>query len=70
MLDALEQTLYERQPQMSDQLIHHSDRGSLGVSIRYPERQAEACIEPSSGSLSDSYGNTLAETINVLKKPS
>ena len=54
------------EPQMSDQLIHHSDRGSLGVSIRYTERQAEACIESSSGSLSDSYGNTLAETINGL----
>jgi len=41
-VDALEQALYERQPQQSDQLVHHSDRGSKYVSIRYTERLAEA----------------------------
>ena len=68
VLDALEQALYERQPQLSDQLIHHSDRGSQYVSIRYTERLAEAGIEPSVGSSGDSYDNALAETINGLYK--
>ena len=44
VLDALEQALYERPPQLSDQLIHHSDRGSQYVSIRYTERLAEVGI--------------------------
>lgn len=68
VLDALEQALYERQPQLSDQLIHHSDRGVQYVSIRYTERLAEAGIEPSVGSRGDSYDNALAETINGLYK--
>jgi transposase InsO family protein len=68
VLDALEQALYERQPQPSDPLIHHSDRGSQYVSIRYTERLAEAGIEPSVGSRGDSYDNALAETINGLYK--
>ncbi|MCU7222712.1 integrase core domain-containing protein, partial [Pseudomonas brassicacearum] len=49
-------------------LIHHSDRGSQYVSIRYTERLAEAGIEPSVGSKGDSYDNALAETINGLYK--
>jgi len=36
------------------------------VSIRYTERLAEAGIEPSVGSVGDSYDNALAETINGL----
>jgi putative transposase len=68
VLDALEQALYERQPGSSDGLIHHSDRGSQYVSIRYTERLAEAGIEPSVGSRGDSYDNALAETINGLYK--
>jgi putative transposase len=68
VLDALEQALYERQPQLSDQLVHHSDRGAQYVSIRYTERLAEAGIEPSVGSRGDSYDNALAETINGLYK--
>jgi transposase InsO family protein len=68
VLDALEQALYERQPPPSDPLIHHSDRGSQYVSIRYTERLAEAGIEPSVGSRGDSYDNALAETINGLYK--
>jgi len=50
-------------------LIHHSDRGSQYVSIRYTERLAEAGIEPPVGSVGDSYDNALAETINALYKP-
>ena len=67
VLDALEQALYARQPD-PDALIHHSDRGSQYVSIRYSERLAEAGIEPSVGSKGDSYDNALAETINGLYK--
>ena len=68
VLDALEQALYNRQPEGSDGLIHHSDRGSQYVSIRYSERLSEAGIEPSVGSWGDSYDNALAETINGLYK--
>lgn len=68
VLDALEQALYARQPKLSDGLIHHSDRGSQYVSIRYTERLAEAGIEPSVGSRGDSYDNALAESINGLYK--
>ena len=68
VLDALEQALYARQPQREGGLVHHSDRGSQYVSIRYSERLAEAGIEPSVGSTGDSYDNALAETINGLYK--
>jgi len=68
VLDALEQALYDRQPDPEDALVHHSDRGSQYVSIRYSERLAEAGIAPSVGSKGDSYDNALAETINGLYK--
>lgn len=68
VLDALEQALYAHQPERDSVLIHHSDRGSQYVSIRYSERVAEAGIEPSVGSKGDSYDNALAETINGLYK--
>ncbi|WP_240113142.1 IS3 family transposase [Xanthomonas oryzae] len=66
VLDALEQALHARQ--RDGELIHHSDRGSQYVSIRYSERLAEAGVEPSVGSVGDSYDNALAETINGLYK--
>lgn len=68
VLDALEQALYDRQPERTESMIHHSDRGSQYVSIRYTERLAEAGIEPSLGSKGDSYDNALAKTINGLYK--
>lgn len=68
VLDALEQALHERQPVHKSGLVHHSDRGSQYVSIKYTERLAEAGIEPSVGSVGDSYDNALAETINGLYK--
>ncbi|KQU50598.1 transposase [Bosea sp. Leaf344] len=68
VLDALEQALHERRPIHRGGLVHHSDRGSQYVSIRYTERLAEAGIEPSVGSVGDSYDNALAETINGLYK--
>ncbi len=65
-LDALEQALHAR-PE-GDGLVHHSDRGVQYVSIRYTERLAEAGIEPSVGSVGDSYDNALAESIIGLFK--
>ena len=49
-------------------LVHNSNRGSQYVSIKYTERLAEAGIEPSIGSVGDSYDNALAETISGLYK--
>ena len=68
VLDALEQALYDRKPGQAQGLVHHSDRGSQYLSIRYSERLAEAGIESSVGSKGDSYDNALAETINGLYK--
>ena len=68
VLDALEQALHERRPVHRAGLVHHSDRGSQYVSIKYSERLAQAGIEPSVGSVGDSYDNALAETINGLYK--
>ena len=65
-LDALEQALHAR-PKLGE-LIHHSDRGVQYISIRYTERLAKAGIEPSVGSVGDSYDNALAETIFGLFK--
>jgi transposase InsO family protein len=68
VLDALEQALHDRRPVHRGGLVHHSDRGSQYLSIKYTERLAEAGIEPSVGSVGDSYDNALAETINGLYK--
>ena len=65
-LDALEQALHARP--FRDGLIHHSDRGVQYLSIRYTERLAEAGIEPSVGSVGDSYDNALAESVIGLFK--
>ena len=66
VLDALEQALWARAGTAG--VVHHSDRGSQYLSIRYSERLAEAGIEPSVGSVGDSYDNALAETIIGLFK--
>ena len=63
-LDALEQALHARPKRHG--LVHHSDRGIQYLSIRYAERLLEAGLEPSVGSVGDSYDNALAETINGL----
>jgi putative transposase len=65
-LDALEQALWARK--VNGSLIHHSDRGSQYLSIRYSERLAEAGVEASVGTVGDAYDNALAETINGLFK--
>jgi putative transposase len=66
VLDALEQALWARRD--TDGLVHHSDRGSQYLSIRYSERLAAAGVEPSVGRRGDSYDNALAETIIGLYK--
>ena len=68
VLDALQQALHDRQPIRGSGLIHHSDRGSQYLSIKYSERLAEAGIAPSVGSVGDSYDNALAETVIGLFK--
>lgn len=65
-LDALEQALWARK--VKGDLIHHSDRGSQYLSIRYGERLAEAGIDASVGSVGDAYDNAMAETLNGLYK--
>lgn len=65
-LDALEQALWSRSG--TEGLVHHSDRGVQYLSIRYTERLAEAGIEPSVGSIGDSYDNALAESVIGLFK--
>ena len=57
VLDALEQAVHDRRPGKGMGLVHHSDRGSQYLSIRYTERLAEAGIEPSVGSVGDRYDN-------------
>jgi transposase InsO family protein len=66
--DALEQALWQRKPIRNNGLIHHSDRGSQYLSITYTERLAEAGIDPSVGTVGDSYDNALAESVIGLFK--
>ena len=67
VLDALEQAVHMRRP-TEPGLVHHSDRGVQYVSIKYTERLVEAGIDPSVGSVGDSYDNALAETVIGLFK--
>lgn len=66
VLDAFEQALWSRSGAKG--VVHHSDRGSQYLSIRYTERLTQAGVEPSVGSVGDSYDNALAETIIGLYK--
>jgi putative transposase len=68
VLDALEQAIYDRCGAGVDDLVHHSDRGTQYVSMRYTERLADAGIAPSVGSRGDSYDNALAESVIGLFK--
>ena len=67
-LDALEMAIWKRRGERLDGLVHHSDRGSQYLAIRYTERLAEAGVVPSVGSRGDSYDNALAESFNGLYK--
>ena len=68
VLDALEQAIYARRGAGGEELVHHSDRGTQYLAMRYTDRLAEAGIEPSVGSRGDSYDNALAESIIGLFK--
>jgi transposase InsO family protein len=68
VLDALEQAIYDRRGAGVEDLVHHSDRGSQYLSMRYTDRLIEADIVPSVGSRGDSYDNAMAESIIGLFK--
>ena len=68
VLEALEQAIYDRRGANAEPLVHHSDRGTQYLSMRYTERLAEAGIAPSVGSRGDSYDNAMAESIIGLFK--
>ena len=67
-MEALEHALPAAGRIYGSQLIHHSDRGSQFVSLKYVSASAEAGIRPSAGTVGDSYDNALAETVNGLYK--
>jgi transposase InsO family protein len=68
VLDALEQAVYDRAGVGLDGLVHHSDRGTQYLSMRYTHRLLDAGIAPSVGSTGDAYDNALAETVIGLFK--
>ena len=68
VLDALEQAIWQRKPPDNKNLVHHSDRGSQYLSIKYTERLAEAEIDLSVGTVGDAYDNALAECVIGLFK--
>ena len=63
VLDALNQAICQRAPSGAGSLIHHSDRVRQYLTIKYTERLAEADIDPSVGSVGNSYDNALAESV-------
>ena len=68
VLDALEQAVCDRGADRVSGLVHHSDRGTQYLSMRYTDRLADAGIAPSVGSRGDSYDNALAESVIGLFK--
>ena len=68
VLDALEQAVCERGADRASGLVHHSDRGTQYLSMRYTDRLMDAGIAPSVGSRGDSYDNALAESVIGLFK--
>ena len=68
VLDALNPAICQRNPGKDSDLIHQSDRGSQSLSITYSERLLEVGIDPSVGSVGDSYDNALAESVIGLFK--
>ena len=68
VLDALEQAICDRGGDTSPALVHHSDRGTQYLSMRYSDRLADAGIAPSVGSRGDAFDNALAESVIGLFK--
>ena len=67
-MEALDHALTTAGRIHGNQLIHHSDRGSQYVSLKYSTALTESGIRPSVGTVGDSYDNALAETVNGLYK--
>jgi transposase InsO family protein len=68
VLDALEQAICARGGTTRPGLVHHSDRGTQYLSMRYTDRLADEGIAPSIGSRGDAYDNALAESVIGLFK--
>jgi putative transposase len=68
VLDALEQAIYARRGHALTGLVHHSDRGTQYLSMRYTDNLANAGIAPSVGSQGDAFDNALAESVIALYK--
>ena len=68
VLDALDQAIWQRKTLDNRSLVHHSDRGSQYLSIKYTERLAQAEIDLSVGTVGDAYDNALAECVIGLFK--
>jgi putative transposase len=68
VLDALEQAIYARRGHALTGLVHHSDRGTQYLSMRYTDHLANAGIAPSVGSQGDAFDNALAESVIALYK--
>ena len=68
VLDALEQAIYDRSRTTPAGVVHHSDRGTQYLSMRYTDRLADAGMAPSVGSRGDAYDNALAESVIGLFK--
>jgi len=69
VLDALEHAIYDRCGAGTGDLVHHSDRGTQYVSMRYTERLADADIAPSVGSRGDSYDNAMPSRSSASTRP-
>ncbi|WP_344094616.1 IS3 family transposase, partial [Nocardiopsis composta] len=69
-LDALEMAVWNRSRvgRRIDGLVHHSDRGTQYLAVRYTQRLAEAGAVASVGTTGDSYDNALAEAFHSLFK--
>ncbi len=66
-LEALEMAIWTRNDDLNG-LIHHADRGSQYLAIRYTDTLAAAGAVASVGSAGDSYDNAMAEsTIGQIK---
>ena len=66
VLDALNHALDARGRPKG--VIHHSDKGSQYLSIKYGERLKQSGLAASVGTTGDSYDNALAESVNGLYK--
>ena len=62
VLSAFEMAMWRRDV-VREQLIHHSDKGSQYTSLSFTQRLVDAGVDPSTGSVGDSYDNAMAEAL-------